>query len=129
MSDRTKPVLINDKDYEGRYLSSGLIDDDLYIVTNSSVRFFSYELYDEAAEMLATNDKNRFIEELEKELEYDSSVLEITGARDSGELFDSLRSLVESYVIPRYVDNRTGEIRGTGLKDIYYFKDMVRPIT
>lgn len=127
VSDRTKPVLINDKDYEGRYLSSGLIDDDLYIVTNSSVRFFSYELYDEAAEMLATNDKNRFIEELEKELEYDSSVLEITGARDSGELFDSLRSLVESYVIPRYVDNRTGEIRGTGLKDIYYFKDMVRP--
>ena len=39
ISDRAKPVLVSDKEYEGRYLASRLIGDDLYIVTNSAVRF------------------------------------------------------------------------------------------
>jgi len=127
VSDRAKPVLISDKDYEGTYLSSRMIDDDLYIMTNSVVRFFSYYAGDVAAEMVAVNDKKRFIDEMRKNPVEEKEILDLTGYKDSGELFDSLRSLIESYVSPRTVDNKTGITTEISLKDVYYFSDMVRP--
>lgn len=127
ISDRAKPVLVSDKEYEGRYLSSRLIGDDLYIVTNSAVRFFSYYSSNDLMEMLATNNKEQFVAELKKDAAEERYVLQQTGAKNSGELFDDLRGLIENYVTPRLVDNRTGEVREISLKDIYYFRDMVRP--
>lgn len=127
VSDRAKPVLISDKDYEGTYLSSRMIDDDLYIMTNSVVRFFSYYAGDVAAEMVAVNDKKSFIDEMKKNPVEEKEILDLTGYKDSGELFDSLRSLIESYVSPRTVDNKTGITTEISLKDVYYFSDMVRP--
>ena len=127
ISDRTKPVLVSDKEYEGRYLSSRLIGDDLYIVTNSAVRFFSYYSSNYLMEMLATNDKEQFVAELKKDAAEERYILQQTGARNSGELFDDLRSLIGHYVTPRLVDNQTGEVSEISLKDIYYFRDMVSP--
>lgn len=127
VSDRSGPVLVSDKEYEGRYLSSRLIGDDLYIVTNSRVRFFGDYLHDKLAGALAANDKKQFAAEMKKVPAGERYVLQMTGAKDSGELFDNLRSTIEHYITPKYVDNETGEVREISLKDIYYFRDMVRP--
>lgn len=127
ISDRAKPVLLSDKDYEGIYVSSRMIDDDLYIVTNSPVKQLWYYFPENLAEMLAANDKKRFIDIFRQHPEEAEEALRLTGYRDSAEFFDGLRSLTESFVSPRTVDNITGETTEISLKDVYYFRDMVRP--
>lgn len=127
VSDRARPVLVSHKDYEGRYLSSRLTDDDLYIVTNSRVRFFDSYFTDKVSEILATNDKNRFIKLMGEDTAQAKSLLQLAGDRDGAELFDDLRNLVEEYITPRSVDNKTGKTRVISLKDVYCFRDMVRP--
>ncbi len=127
ITNRAKPVVVSDKDYEGQYLSSRMIDDELYLVTNARVRFLSEYGNDMLAEIFANNDKKAFIDEMKKDTAEESLILQQSGYKSSGELFDAVRKLLETYVTPKYRNNRTGQNYEIGLKNISYFRDMIKP--
>ena len=62
-----------------------MIDDDLYIVTNSPVKQLWYYFPENLAEMLAANDKKRFIDIFRQHPEEAEEALRLTGYRDSAE--------------------------------------------
>jgi uncharacterized secreted protein with C-terminal beta-propeller domain len=127
ISDRTAPVLVSDKEYEGNYISSRMIGNDLYMVTNAGVRFFSSYINNKLTDIVCRNDKKAFIDEMKSDPAEEAMLLQQTGFRDSGELFDAIRAVLGEYIVPRFKDNKTGSILKKELKEIAYFTDMVRP--
>ncbi len=127
ISDRAAPVLVSDKEYEGRYLSSRMIDSNLYLVTNATVRFFSEYINDEITDYICSNNKNAFLQVMKDDPEQEAFALLQSGYGTSGELFDAIRAVLETYVSPKLRDNKTEEVNEIKLEDISYFKDMVRP--
>lgn len=126
ITDRSKPLIISDRDYEGVYLSSRMIEDDVYIVTNSRVRLYSSYLGD-IAEIIGTGNKKAFMDEAEKASVKGQDLLAVTGYKSYDELYDALRNAVTSYVTPKYRDNKTDRDYEISLKEIHYFRDMVTP--
>ncbi len=126
ITDRSKPLILSDKDYEGSYLSSRMIDDDVYIVTNSRVRFYTSYLRD-VIEIISTDNKKVFMDEMSKASAKGQDLLAVTGFKSYDELYDVLRSAVTSYVTPKYRDNRADVDYEIGLKEIHYFRDLVTP--
>jgi len=128
ISDKTVPVLFSDKEYEGNYVSSRMIDDDLYLVTNARIQLFSaYNMDDEVIEMICRNDKEAFLEMLAEYEEDEERILRETGYRTIGELFDAARAAVELNIAPKIKDGKTGRISLVDPGEISYFRDMVRP--
>ncbi len=127
ITNRATPVTVSDKDYEGSYISSRMIEDDLYMVTNARVRFYADFGYDEIIDILSNNNKKAFMQEIAMEGEEAKEFLDEMGFVSMEELYDTLRSSFENYVTPRYRDNKAGRDYEISLDKIPYFKDMVRP--
>ncbi|MFG0265100.1 MAG: beta-propeller domain-containing protein, partial [Rhodopirellula sp. JB055] len=128
IENRAKPVLISDNDYEGRYLSSRMIDDDVYIVANAAVQL-NVGYYDDGEAMIfGADSRERFLKEVKRypadELEM---YLELTGLNSAEELYDACRNVFEMNAAPKHTDNIKGKTTVIDLKDVYYFKDMIRP--
>ncbi len=126
ITDRSKPLILSDKDYEGSYLSSRMIDDDVYIVTNSRVRLYTSYMAD-IAEIIGSDNKEVFMEEAAKSSVKGQDLLAATGYKSYDELYDALRSAVTSYVTPKYRDNRADRDYEISLKEVRYFRDLVTP--
>jgi uncharacterized secreted protein with C-terminal beta-propeller domain len=126
ITDRSKPRILSDKDYEGAYLSSRMIDDDVYIVTNARVRLYTSYLRD-MAEIISTDNKKVFMDEMAKASANGQDLLAQTGFKSYDELYDALKSAVTAYVTPKYRDNRGELDYEIGLKEIHYFRDLITP--
>ncbi len=126
ITDRSKPFILSDKDYEGAYLSSRMIDDDVYIVTNSRVRFYS-PYFRDMMDIISTGNKEAFINQASRTSAQGLDLLGETGFKSYDELYDALRNAVTSYVTPKYRDNKSNIDYKIGLKEIHYFRDLVTP--
>lgn len=124
ITDRSAPRILIDRDYEGSYLSSRMIDDDLYIVTNSRVRLYASSL-GQVAEYIGTGGKEQFIKEAKQDLDQD--LLRQMGFKSYDELYEVLKGAVASCISPRYRDNISGTDYEVSLDKVYYFRDMVTP--
>lgn len=127
ISDPKKPKLLQNKDYEGSYVSSRMIDDNVYIVTNANVYFFSNYIDDEFTDIFCKNDKAGFNKLLNEDPEERDALLQQTGCKTADELFAAVRAVLEYSVTPGCTDNLTGKASKIKLKDIPYFPDMIRP--
>lgn len=126
-ADPKRPKLLQDKDYEGGYVSSRMIGGSIYMVTNASVNFFNSYMDDEYTEIFCKNDKAGFRRLLNEDPEERDALLKLTGCKTADELFTAVRAILEDSVTPGYTDNITGKVNKIKLKDIPYFPDMIRP--
>ncbi|HEX2947914.1 MAG TPA: beta-propeller domain-containing protein [Clostridia bacterium] len=127
ISDHKKPKLLQDRDYEGNYISSRMIDDNVYIVTNANVYFLRRYIDDEFTDIFCRNDRAGFRRLLNEDPEERDAMLKETGCKSVDELFTAIRAVLENSVTPGYADNLTGKVSKLHLKDIPYFPDMISP--
>jgi inhibitor of cysteine peptidase len=126
ISDSSVPRILSDRDYEGTYLSSRMIDDDVYIVTNSRVRLYASRMEDIAG-IIGPDGKQAFMDKIAKATAQGQDLLGQTGFGSCDELYDALIDAFTSYVIPRYRDNIKDIDHEISLKEIRYFRDLVTP--
>lgn len=127
IADSKKPKLLQDKDYEGSYVSSRMIGDNVYVITNANVYFFSNYINDEFTDIFCKNDRAGFKKLLDEDPEERDNLLEQAGCKTADELFAAVRAVLEYSVTPGCADNLTGKASKIKLKDIPYFPDMISP--
>ncbi|MBC7959872.1 MAG: beta-propeller domain-containing protein [Vallitaleaceae bacterium] len=120
IKDVTKPVVVKDMDFEGSYVSSRLIGEQLYMITNKGINYWSVEpMYkmaiDSSVKMMSPSI-----------IAYNGGPSNPLGLSDDA-YKKQLEALYEYQFKPKYANNLTGQTTFVDYKDISYFPDYVTP--
>lgn len=120
ITNPAKPVLSKDMDYEGSYVSSRLIKDKLYVITNKALNYWHIE------PMFRASDTSIKITSPQKMPPVYPGSINPMGLSDE-EYENRIKALYDYQFKPKYANNLTGKITLIDYNNIYYFPNYVTP--